>query len=537
MAKVIDALVVTLGLDPSGYKKGAADANATHASLKQSAQASATATQQATQTAGNAQKKLANAQREREREEKKRRQDKERADRKQSQEEQASTDATIDRIKSVGLAVAGAVLGFNTLKGVLGAYVGATNQLANLGRVAPTIGTDVKALDKLGKAYEQVNGTAEDAAEEFGKIAHAQFSYAIHAPDSMAAKLRNLRVALFDDNNKPREKQQIEDDIAAAIKRQTSDLQSQAMYAREIGMSEAFIQLQLVKSNTERKEILKNADATAKATKESADAAIKAEQARARLGAHFNGAKQQIAAKISGLEAPVENIISDAWDTGDYGGAIKKLAEGYKRRATANMLSPNFQAAEKKNGLPAGSLAVLARKESGFNANIKDSPAGARGIMQIQPKYYDTANYKVGKSAEADIDKAGEILGGYYRRHISEGFDPTTAMKMAREDYNAGPTKSANVRSGKIDRHTGEPTQFTQETQDYTSKTAAYQDAFNTAYAPAQTTGASTNSTSNVHIEQLNVHTQASDASGIAATLPDALRRQNLVSQSNSGLQ
>ena len=259
MAKVIDALVVTLGLDPSGYKKGAADAKAAQDGLKQSAGAEATATQASTEKSGANVKKLGAERSKAEREEKKRQRDAERARRENDRQEQSSADATIDRIKGVGLAVAGAVLGFNTLKGALSAYVGATNQLANLGRVAPTIGTDVKALDKLGDAYKMVGGKADEAGSDIAKLSHAQFSFAINAPDAMAGWARRLGVSLFDEKGNPRDKIALQEEIAASLKRQTGDLQTQAMYAREMGLSESFIQLYLVKQSGERKQILADA--------------------------------------------------------------------------------------------------------------------------------------------------------------------------------------------------------------------------------------------------------------------------------------
>lgn len=534
MAKVIDALVVTLGLDPSGYKKGAADAKAAQDSLKQSATQGATTTAQATQSTGIAQKKLAKEQKEREREDKKRRQEKERDDRKASDAEQKHADATIDRIKGVGLAVAGAVLGFNTLKGALMAYVGSTNQLANLGRVAPTIGTDVKSLDKLGDAYKMVGGKADEAGSDIAKLAHAQFSFAINAPDAMAGWMRRLGVNAFDDKGNPRDKLAIQDDIAASLKRQTSDLQTQAMYAREMGLSESFIQLYLVKQASERKSILADAEKTAQATAASAKNAQAQEAAVSRIGNRLKAVGQNIVAVISPGITRTLNAIADTSDSASTTSGertLKYLGLADKgpnaKQVPKTKWDTAFSAAERKYGLPAGVLKGVAGAESNFGAK-RLSPAGAKGLMQIMPGTFSDA----GKDDNVDIDKAGQILGASYKKY-HKMYGNQTALRLALTEYNAGTGKLHNAITGKIDPRTHVPTVLKPESQQYAARVAS----FTPGASGTPSAGAASTTVNTTHIEQLNVHTAATDATGIAQTLPDALRRQNLIAQGNSGLQ
>lgn len=536
MAKVIDALVVTLGLDPSGYKKGAADAKAAQDGLKQSAETGATSTVQATEKAGAAQAKQAKAQKEREREEKKRRQDKERADRQASQDEQKHADATIERIKGIGFAVAGAVLGFNTLKGALQAYAGATNQLANLGRVAPTIGTDVKALDKLGDAYKMVGGRADEAGSDIAKLSHAQFSFAINAPDAMAGWARRLGVGLFDQKGNPRDKIQIQEEIAASLKRQTSDLQTQAMYAREMGLSESFIQLYLVKQANERAKILQDAEKTAQATADGAKAAAAQEQAVARLKNSLKAVGQNIVTTMSPGVTRAINAIVDAGESASATSGertLKYLGLADKgpnpKRVGPTKYDAAFTAAERKYHLPQGLLKGIAHRESNFQEGLVSS-AGARGLMQLMPKYFPNA----GKDANADIDVAAAELARLYKNY-RKIYGEQTALKLAIGAYNAGQGKMRNAISGTIDPKTKKPTELKPETKAYVPAVTSYMNAVAASSSPS--VGAATSSTVNTtHIEQLNVHTQAKDADGIAATLPEALRRQNLVAQGNSGL-
>lgn len=534
MAKVIDALVVTLGLDPKGYIKGAAEANAAQAGLKQTAEADANATQKTTEKSGTNAKKLGAERRKQDVEERKRQRQREREAREQQTQETKHADATIGRLKSIGLTVAGAVLGFNTIKGAIQAYIGTTNQLANLGRVAPTIGTDVKALDTLSDAYKQVGGKAEEAGSDIAKLAHAQFSYAINAPDATAGWLRRLGVNPFDDKGGAKDKVQIQQEIANALRGQTDDLQTQAMYAREIGLSESFIQLYLVKNAAERAKILKDAEATAKASQKAADAAIVEEQARARLKNTVKGVFQNISAAISPGIARIENAIADAAQTASVTSGDRTLKSlgltGGTVGGKGNVPTPYdsaFAAAERKHGLPQGLLKGIAHRESNFNPNAVNAKSGARGMMQMMPRFFPNA----GKDANADIETAAvelERLLKYYRRMYGQ----QTALKLAIAAYNAGQKTVGDALKGKRD--------LLPETKAYVPAVSAYAASVAAATSPTAATGATTSShgpttVTNTHIEQLNVHTQAKDGPGIAATLPGALR-QNTVSQANTGL-
>lgn len=534
MAKVIDALVVTLGLDPSGYKKGAAEANAAQAGLKNTAQADAKATQASTEKSGDNTKKLGIERRKQDTEERKRQRQRDREAREQQAQEAKHTEASIDRLKSIGLAAAGAVLGFNTIKGAIQAYVGATNQLANLGRIAPTIGVEVQGLDKLGDAYKQVGGSAEDAATDVAKLAHAQFSYAIHAPDALAGQLRNLGVNPFDEKNQAKDKLHLEQEIADAIKGKTKDLQTQAMYAREIGMSEAFVQLYLVKQSSERAKIFEDADKTAKATAAAAAAAQAQEQSWARLKNHLKGVGENIVATVS---PGVTEVLNAVVDTGASATPFKR--SGIDPRAAldprAAKFSAAFAAAEKRHGLQPGTLATIARQESRFNPSAV-SKSGAVGLMQLMPKTFPGA----GVNVDADIETAAKEIERLINVGKTRKLSPQQTLRYALDAYNGG--------QGKIDARIAAANAGVVAVNPLKSETSNYLPNIGSPYAdfaarnttpslPLNDSGSGVNGPiTNTHIETVNIHTRATDAAGIAATLPDAIKRQNLVAQANSGL-
>ncbi len=537
MAKVIDALVVTLGLDPSGYKKGAAEANAAQAGLKKTSEADAKTYWFSADQGGKSAKKLGTERRKEDTEERKRQRQREREARESQTKEAKNAEATIGRLKSIGLAAAGAVLGFSTIKGAIEAYLGATNQLANLGRVAPTIGTDVKALDVLGDAYKQVGGKAEEAGSDIAKLAHAQFSFAINAPDALAGWARRLGVSLFNDNGTTRDKVQVQQDIAKALQRQTSDLQTQAMYAREMGMSESFIQLYLVKNAAERAKILKDAEATAKASEASAKAAISEEQARARLKNTVKGAGQKVVGAIAPTVANVENVVADTLQQGNLSSPVSTVISLIKagvKRKKEERYSTQFNAAEKKYGLPAGILADVAHAESNFNPKAISS-AGAVGLMQLMPGTFKGA----GKNTNQDIDTAAKELKrllDVYRKTLPEA----QALDAALKAYNGGQGNVDKLLKGKDPYNNGG--KLLPETAAYANRVLAYSGQVSEATAPLAGPGASKNSridrsnTSTTHVETVNINTTPENVPRIVANLPAATSRQSVVNQANSGM-
>jgi soluble lytic murein transglycosylase-like protein len=527
MTTVIDALVVTLSLKPQDFKKGVEDVKKAQAEMGQAAQTSAKTSKGATDTSTKQERLLANERRKQAAEEKKRQDEKARRNKAQQVQEKKDTDASIDRLKSLGLAATGAVLGFNSIKGAVEAYLNTTSQMAGLGRIAPTVGADVALLDKLGDAYAQVGSNAADAQGDVAKLAHAQFSYAINAPDAMAGWMRRLGVNLFDEHGQARNKEQVESDIATALKSKTKDLQTQAMYAREMGLSEGFIQLYLVKQADERERILASAEKTAKASKESAAQAVKEEQARARLKNNVKGVLQNITGAINPLVTRAENAVANAMENASptandrllktLGLTAGPVAGGKAFGPAASPYLADFAAAEKRHHLPSGLLAGIAHRESNFNPAAVSSK-GAVGLMQLEPKYFPGA----GKNAGADIETAAAEMERLIKNR-RKTYGQQEALALALADYNRG--------QGNVNKAISKGTTLPAETRAYVPAVSRY-----LTNSTGSTAGATSTSTTNVTIQTMTITTQATDAKGIAATLPAALKSQGIVNQANTGM-
>lgn len=542
MPTIIDALIVTLKLDPTQFKQAAAQAQVSQNALKNSLQQGATATTASTAKSAAVAKQAAAARKKHDDEERKRRRLREKEEKDSHDAETKRNEESISKLKSLGLAAAGAVLGFNSVKGAIEAYANATAQLAGLGRLAPTVGVSVKELDTLGDAYKQVGGKAEDAGSDIAKLAHAQFSYAINAPDAMAGWMRRLGVNPFDDKGNPRDKLALQEEIARAIKSRTGDLQTQAMYAREMGMSEAFIQLYLVKDQSARADILSKAEKTAHATEAGAKAAARSEASWNNLKNNVKAVGEDIVSKVAPGLATAADAISNTLQGTEKGDAadVQRLtglgitpqkfnAASFKKSAPYNA---QFAAAEKKYGLPAGLLAAIAHRESNFdpNAQHKNSKGvvTGQGLMQLNPANFPNA----GKSTASDIDTAASELAKRYKAY-QRYFGADASLTLAIAAYNDGP--------GNVAKRLKAGEQLPQETRDYVNAVEnpyARYSASQTASNVGDVTGNGGGSTTNIttRVDKVEVHTAATDAKGIVADIGPEMQRQGVVSQANTGM-
>jgi soluble lytic murein transglycosylase-like protein len=529
---VIDQLVVTLGLDSTDYKKGKAAADAAQQKLKQTALADA----QATETAGKKTGKTVSAlgkERKRQATDEQKRTKQADQDRKRSTDlEKKSNDGLLSRLKNIGIAAGAAVLGFKTLEGAIAAYAATSGNLANLGRLAPTVGMSPGGLNILGNAYKQVGGTQADANSDAGKIAAAQFSWQMHQPDAFAGFARNLGVGLFDNKGKERDKVAILTDIGKALRTQTHDVQAQAMYARQMGLSEASIQLFIVDQAKTRKQILADAIKTNAVTAQETKNAIALSTAWAKVKNRAQGFRDTIVGKTDADLATTLNKVTDpklsflqkseAVIIGAMGGYLPNTGLQYL---------PAFIAADKANGLPLGTTAGIAARESSFDPNAVNKKSGARGIMQLNPKFFPNA----GKNTTADINAGAKE----YARLLKHYHGNSTE---ALEAYNWGEGNVDKFRKGIIKRMPAETRAYAPAVLSHmpgaAGAAATVRHVPSAASAPAAGATPPTASTINnsVEIDNLVVNTQAKDANGIAASLPDALRRKGIIASANTGM-
>lgn len=146
MPTVIDALIVELELDTSGYKRSWQDVDAID-------------------TAGAAKRERTNKKNDKEERERAR------VEKQNSLDRKKRTDETTQSVASLGRTLAATFLGFETVEGGLKYLAGLNQSQADLGRNATKIGVAADALNIYGKAVELAGGKSEEATQTFEKLA------------------------------------------------------------------------------------------------------------------------------------------------------------------------------------------------------------------------------------------------------------------------------------------------------------------------------------------------------------------------------
>jgi hypothetical protein len=535
MATIIDSLLVTLGLDPKGFKEGAAEAERAQEKLKATATSSGKAVGDANIKAGQTSKKLAKEQEKAANDEKKRRKQAETLEKQQHADSMKRVNESVGKLKEIGMVAAGALLGFESLKGALVAYGEATSHMAAVGRFAPTVDTDVHALNTLADALKEVGGSADDANSDLAKLGHAQYSIQVHAPDAMAGYARRMGVNLFDEKGNPRDKMKVLEDIGNRLRQMTSDVQTQAMWAREMGLSEATIQLYVVKQADERDRILKAAEAANRLTKEDAENAQKVATAWQNAKNAISGIfehnvagtlNQSLALSLPKLTEAIQKY-----------GFWKGLVKGYtsldfapgspeaQARGLRNNNPGNLRYAGQAGATNAGGFAQFKNMTDGIRAAGKQIDLymrrGLNTISKIISTYApssenDTEGYikdvskRLGKGANDQLSEAdrAQLLAAIFAHESGKGAPGIAAVNAAM----AAPGSAASAAA-------------------FGASAAA------PAARPGGTpTAANGGGSTNVHIDEITINTQATDANGIASTIAPAIQRKGVVAQANSGL-
>lgn len=179
-----------------------------------------------------------------------------------------------------------------------------------------------------------------------------------------------------------------------------------------------------------------------------------------------------------------------------------------------------IQGSAKRHGLDPEILAGLLHTESRFDPSAV-SPAGAVGIAQLMPQYFPGA----GINPVDDIETAAAHLARLKANFVRSGSSDADAMDKALMAYNGGERR---VRTSSMFGDGSNPKPLTGETLAYPGH--VYE------YAAAHSGGAGGGSTS-IQIDEVNVHTQATDADGMAQAADGALKRKLGAAQAEQGMQ
>lgn len=126
-------------------------------------------------------------------------------------------------------------------------------------------------------------------------------------------------------------------------------------------------------------------------------------------------------------------------------GAVALLAY-WQQSANAQKWAPVLAAAEQANGLPANLLARMAFTESAYAQDVIDgtrsSSAGALGILQLEPQYFDTVQRPIPFSDQDTVDQINQAAA--QMASLVQQLGPLAATSgqnpwaLALAGYNAG---------------------------------------------------------------------------------------------------
>ena len=240
------------------------------------------------------------------------------------------------------------------------------------------------------------------------------------------------------------------------------------------------------------------------------------------------------------MDTPVGRVVKKALDIG-VEATVPKAAREAERAANPGAMryddpKLNDYAAkvERDNGLPAGLLNAIKNKGERSNSD-QVSPAGAKGVMQFMPATWGQYGKGDITNPYDSIDAAGRYFVDLIKRYNG-------SVDAAITEYNGGIKQARAVQAG------GSPTAT--ETINYLARVKeglngnAALGAVNLAQAAQPTaqsvnnaTTSTTNNSSETHISgPITVVTQATDGAGIARELGGMGKNQNLVQQGNTGL-
>jgi hypothetical protein len=509
MATVIDSLLIELGLDVDDFLKK--DAEATKAAEKSAAKIT-TAQKKSNAT----RKPLDDAQAKRTRE--------------NANEEKKRADQTVDGFKKMALQASALFLGFDTLKGFVSLLGNLNSNEAGLGRLSANLGVNVHEMNTWGLAAERMGGKAADVQGSIATVSKAITDLNVNAQvDPIFLVAQRLGIDTRDIKDKTKFLLDLGDKLRE--------------YSKAHGRDNAFN--------------ISGLDATTFNL-------ITADNARALLAdaSRLNSITEATAAEAAKTQAKVEklyqrgknmltevghNITGPAVDTvdggmtaaghqlhalnaaahGDFAIAVNALKNSVGRGIVTDRaeLEDALDRGGDAAGVPREVMRAIAMQESHMDPNAVNKQSGARGLMQLNPKVKGFEN--AGANTFEDIDKAAAELKRLAKHYNGD-------WTKAAEAYNYGQGNFDHYLKGDINPKTGKPYVLPEETRKYAAKFIAATP--NLPRGDAAAIAGNGGNTTNVTVGAVNVHTQATDADGMARGAAAAIQKQTMIAQSNTGV-
>jgi len=530
-ATVIEALVVTLGLDPKQYLKAKDD-----------------------------------------------------VERKNKQFRDSTKKQGDDLAKTLGdLAKSAATLflGFESARAGLSWLAGLNVGSATLGRFSKNLGESVHSVEAWSNSVELAGGTAADAESDLQNLSNSITALrATGEVSPLLLLLQRMNVSLYDAQGSVRKLTDIYKDLGDKL--QGYSRADAFNLARQAGLSESTFNLIEEETNA-RQRLLDLGEQNAKQNEASTQSAAEAQaqwrnlrkeidNAGRDLNDEFMPAIQFILKFVASAALVIGNRIHAIGDfIGNFAAVVGALLKGNVRDAAsiARDLINTDDARKKKEdadiariwagvGAPPGSTAGPPRAgATGLNVR-NNNPGNIRYAGQNSAVGADARGFAIFPNLATGIREANRQLDLYASRGVNTIADIVSKWAPRSENDTASYIaavakqlgKGANDQLTAADRQRLLQAIFNQEANGKTSSTdiigalspaagaaatarfaAAASSPNSTAGAPSAASG-----NTNVQIDQINVVTQATDADGIASDLAPALKRKGVVAQADSGM-
>lgn len=539
-ATIIDALVVTLGLDGGPFKKAARDAAREQAKLKDSVK--------------------------------------------------KGSNEVGDALAEVGRQAALLFLGFEGLKGAINYFAGLNVTTANLGRFSKNLGESAHEVNTWDSAVELAGGTAQDAEKDLQALSNSITALKATGDVSPLILLfQRMGVAIYDAQGRTRKLTDMYKDLGDKL-RQYNRADAFNL-AQQAGLTASTFNLIRAEAD-ERERILRTAEANNTVTEDAVQKAEDLQQQWRVIGQTIKGVAIEllgdVTPAIKDLFAWVQRIFTGVKDTGVLQGAFLLLSAtakafgnalsivwGYlsrifntlsdtkagkwlterlkKLQEKAGMLGADF--IEQELGLPKSGAETTPASSVKRSKADRNNPGDLRYAGQVGAtneggfasfktlaEGIAASNKQLNLYASRGINTIDKIISSwappnenntaaykaYVSKFVGKGLDeeltPADRQKLLQAIFNdEGVNKVSPQQIGAV---LGNPNAL-----------AAARFANTNATPAVGGPVAGNTSTTTVDIDTINVNApNARNAADIAAELPGALKRKGIVAQADSGM-
>lgn len=542
-ATIIDALVVTLGLDGGPYKRAARDAAREQAKLKESVK--------------------------------------------------KGSNEVGDALKDVGRQVATLVLGFEGIKGAISFFAELNVGQANLGRFSKNLGESAREVNTWDSAVELAGGSAKNAEADLMGLSNSLTALkATGEVSPLVLLFQRMGVAIFDAQGKTRKLTDLYKDLGDKLKQYN---RADAFnLGRQAGLSEDTLNL-ILQERGERERLLQLAESNNRVTEESVKQAAELQEEWRGIGQAVRGFGIQILSFVTpyvkDLFGWIQNIFTGVKNTGFLqgvftvlGGAIRVVVDlvkvawsglsqlfdllanskagkflvglleklkgfGKEFVSQADRFADEYAPSDKK---AAGATTPTARARTNADRNNPGNlryagqagatneggfaafPTLARGIQ--------AANRQLDLYTQRGLNTISKIVQKWAPPNENDVPAYIAALKKATgkgENDVLSPTDRQRLLQG-IFGHEGSNKvaagQITDALPNYNALAAA-RFANNNAVPAAGGAGGGNTVTTTIDIDQVTIHApNARNADEIAAEFPGAMKRKGVVAQADSGM-